>query len=92
MRIPLPYLPAGIKEGLYDMEALAGYLLYRLTVLNPICKLSLKGIPEDRTKTHLILCLSGFVNVLMFILFSFDTVVHSTGVLTPAASRNSADQ
>jgi len=29
-------LIAGIKEGLYDMEALAGYLLYRLNVLNPI--------------------------------------------------------
>lgn len=31
-------LKAGIKEGLYDMEALAAYLLYRLNVLNPICK------------------------------------------------------
>jgi hypothetical protein len=27
---------AGIKEGLYDVEALATYLLYRLNVLNPI--------------------------------------------------------
>ena len=27
---------AGIKEGLYDVEALAGYLLYRLNILNPI--------------------------------------------------------
>jgi hypothetical protein len=26
------------------MEALAGYLLYRFTILNPMCKLSLKGI------------------------------------------------
>ena len=52
----LPYLPAGIKEGLYDMEALAGYLLYRLTVLNPICKLSLKGIPKDKAQTHPVLC------------------------------------
>ena len=26
--------PAGIKEGLYDNEALAAYLLYRLNVLN----------------------------------------------------------
>ena len=29
---------AGIKEGLYDMETLASYLLYRLNVLDPICK------------------------------------------------------
>ncbi|KAF8345276.1 hypothetical protein F5887DRAFT_1061847 [Amanita rubescens] len=29
-------LIAGIKEGLYDMETLAAYLLYRLNVLNPI--------------------------------------------------------
>ncbi|KAF9652613.1 P-loop containing nucleoside triphosphate hydrolase protein [Thelephora ganbajun] len=29
-------LIAGIKEGLYDVEALATYLLYRLNVLNPI--------------------------------------------------------
>ena len=27
---------AGIKEGLYDVEALATYLLYRLNALNPI--------------------------------------------------------
>lgn len=43
IRTPLAYLSAGIKEGLYDMEALAGYLLYRLTILDPICKLSFKG-------------------------------------------------
>ncbi|KAJ7596590.1 P-loop containing nucleoside triphosphate hydrolase protein [Mycena floridula] len=29
-------LIAGIKEGMYDAETLAGYLLYRLNVLNPI--------------------------------------------------------
>jgi len=29
---------AGIKEGLYDVEALAAYLLYRLNVLNPVCE------------------------------------------------------
>jgi hypothetical protein len=29
---------AGIKEGLYDVEPLAEYLLYRLNVLNPICE------------------------------------------------------
>lgn len=33
-------LPAGIKEGLYDVEALAAYLLYGLNVLNPICALT----------------------------------------------------
>ena len=27
---------AGIKEGLYDTEALASYLLYRLNVLDPV--------------------------------------------------------
>jgi len=26
---------AGIKEGLYSVEALAAYLLYRLNVINP---------------------------------------------------------
>ncbi|KAG6332110.1 hypothetical protein ID866_6978 [Astraeus odoratus] len=29
-------LIAGIKEGLYDVEALAAYLLYRLNILDPI--------------------------------------------------------
>ena len=64
IRTFLLYLPACFKEGLYDMEALAGYLLYRLTVLNPICKLSLKGIPKD--KAYPVLCLSGFVDMLTF--------------------------
>ena len=32
------YLPAGIKEGLYDIETLASYLLYRLNILNPRCR------------------------------------------------------
>lgn len=32
------FFPAGIKEGMYEMETLASYLLYRLNVLNPICK------------------------------------------------------
>ena len=31
---------AGIKEGLYDVEALAAYLLYRLNILNPMSELS----------------------------------------------------
>ena len=59
-------LSAGIKEGLYDMEALAGYLLYRLTVLNPTCKLSLIRVPEDKAQTHPVLCLSDFVDFLTF--------------------------
>lgn len=29
---------AGIKEGLYDIEALAAYLLYRLNVIDPVSK------------------------------------------------------
>ncbi|RDB27948.1 Mitochondrial GTPase 1 [Hypsizygus marmoreus] len=39
-------LIAGIKEGLYDMEALASYLLYRLNVLNPISPAYLALLPE----------------------------------------------
>jgi hypothetical protein len=31
------FTAAGIKESLYDIEALVAYLLYRLNVLNPIC-------------------------------------------------------
>ncbi|KAF8882509.1 P-loop containing nucleoside triphosphate hydrolase protein [Gymnopilus junonius] len=38
-------LIAGIKEGLYDTEALAAYLLYRLNALNPICNPSLLRAP-----------------------------------------------
>lgn len=38
--IEMPPNTAGIKEGLYDTEALAAYLLYRLNVLNPICACS----------------------------------------------------
>lgn len=29
---------AGIKESLYDVEALVNYLLYRLNILDPVCK------------------------------------------------------
>ena len=29
---------AGIKEGLYDTETLASYLLYRMNVLDPVCE------------------------------------------------------
>jgi hypothetical protein len=31
------FATAGIKESLYDVEALVAYLLYRLNILNPIC-------------------------------------------------------
>lgn len=33
---PFTLNPAGIKEGLYDMESLASYLLYRLNLQDPI--------------------------------------------------------
>ncbi|KAK7034551.1 Mitochondrial GTPase 1 [Paramarasmius palmivorus] len=45
-------LIAGIKEGLYDMEALAGYLLYRLNVLNPISPAYLHLLPEGTHPTN----------------------------------------
>ncbi|KAG6865636.1 hypothetical protein C0991_000805 [Blastosporella zonata] len=44
-------LIAGIKEGLYDMEALASYLLYRLNVLDPISPAYLQLLPEGATPT-----------------------------------------
>lgn len=44
-------LIAGIKEGLYDMEALASYLLYRLNVLNPISPAYLRLLPVGATPT-----------------------------------------
>ncbi|PPQ73748.1 hypothetical protein CVT26_011868 [Gymnopilus dilepis] len=44
-------LIAGIKEGLYDMEALAAYLLYRLNVLNPISPAYLKLLPPGSSPT-----------------------------------------
>ena len=55
IRIPLSYLSASIKEGLYDMEALAGYLLSKLTVANPICKFShlLYGFVDTNFSLHL---------------------------------------
>ncbi|KAJ3572668.1 hypothetical protein NP233_g2939 [Leucocoprinus birnbaumii] len=42
-------LIAGIKEGLYDMEALAAYLLYRLNMLNPISPAYLHILPASST-------------------------------------------
>ncbi|KAG5652085.1 hypothetical protein H0H81_006348 [Sphagnurus paluster] len=44
-------LIAGIKEGMYDMEALASYLLYRLNVLNPISPAYLQLLPEGAAPT-----------------------------------------
>ncbi|KAG2008681.1 hypothetical protein CC2G_014085 [Coprinopsis cinerea AmutBmut pab1-1] len=44
-------LIAGIKEGLYDMEALAAYLLYRLNVLNPISPAYLHLLPPGSQPT-----------------------------------------
>ncbi|KAI0792327.1 hypothetical protein C8Q75DRAFT_593770 [Abortiporus biennis] len=38
-------LIAGIKEGLYDTESLAAYLLYRLNILNPIAPAYLRILP-----------------------------------------------
>jgi len=44
-------LIAGIKEGLYDTEALAAYLLYRLNVLNPISPAYLQLLPPGSQPT-----------------------------------------
>ncbi|KAF9010140.1 P-loop containing nucleoside triphosphate hydrolase protein [Cyathus striatus] len=44
-------LIAGIKEGLYDMEALAAYLLYRLNILNPISPVYLQLLPPGSSPT-----------------------------------------
>ncbi|KAI0676548.1 P-loop containing nucleoside triphosphate hydrolase protein [Trametes maxima] len=40
-------LIAGIKEGLYDTETLASYLLYRLNVLDPVSPAYLRLLPPD---------------------------------------------
>ncbi|KAK2462383.1 hypothetical protein APHAL10511_005689 [Amanita phalloides] len=49
-------LIAGIKEGLYDMETLAAYLLYRLNVLNPIAPaylhLLLPPLPSSQSRSQ----------------------------------------
>ncbi|TFK46855.1 P-loop containing nucleoside triphosphate hydrolase protein [Heliocybe sulcata] len=44
-------LIAGIKEGLYDVETLAAYLLYRLNVLNPRSPAYLQLLPDGATAT-----------------------------------------
>ncbi|KAI0367654.1 P-loop containing nucleoside triphosphate hydrolase protein [Pilatotrama ljubarskyi] len=40
-------LIAGIKEGLYDAETLASYLLYRLNVLDPVSPAYLQLLPPE---------------------------------------------
>ncbi|CAL1699256.1 unnamed protein product [Somion occarium] len=40
-------LIAGIKEGLYDIESLAAYLLYRLNILDPISPAYLEILPPS---------------------------------------------
>jgi len=42
---------AGIKEGLYDVEPLAEYLLYRLNVLNPMFPAYLELVPPSTPPT-----------------------------------------
>ncbi|KAF5369096.1 hypothetical protein D9758_003074 [Tetrapyrgos nigripes] len=44
-------LIAGIKEGMYDMETLAAYLLYRLNVLNPTSPAYLSLLPDGAQPT-----------------------------------------
>ncbi|KAJ7269935.1 P-loop containing nucleoside triphosphate hydrolase protein [Mycena rebaudengoi] len=44
-------LIAGIKEGMYDVEALAAYLLYRLNVLNPVAPAYLQLLPPGSQPT-----------------------------------------
>ncbi|KAJ7185590.1 P-loop containing nucleoside triphosphate hydrolase protein [Mycena filopes] len=44
-------LIAGIKEGMYDVEALASYLLYRLNILNPVSPAYLNLLPSGAEPT-----------------------------------------
>jgi len=44
-------LIAGIKEGMYDIETLASYLLYRLNILNPISPAYLQLLPPGAAPT-----------------------------------------
>ncbi|KAF9239888.1 P-loop containing nucleoside triphosphate hydrolase protein [Melanogaster broomeanus] len=44
-------LIAGIKESLYDVEALANYLLYRLNILDPVSPAYLKLLPPGSEPT-----------------------------------------
>lgn len=44
-------LIAGIKEGLYDVEALVAYLLYRLNILDPVSPAYLKVLPPGTAPT-----------------------------------------
>ncbi|KIK95573.1 hypothetical protein PAXRUDRAFT_140385 [Paxillus rubicundulus Ve08.2h10] len=44
-------LIAGIKESLYDVEALVSYLLYRLNILDPVSPVYLKVLPPTSQPT-----------------------------------------
>ncbi|KAH7925077.1 P-loop containing nucleoside triphosphate hydrolase protein [Leucogyrophana mollusca] len=44
-------LIAGIKEGLYDVEGLVAYLLYRLNVLDPVSPAYLRLLPPSTPPT-----------------------------------------
>lgn len=44
-------LIAGIKEGLYDLEALAAYLLYRMNILDPVAPAYLSVLPQGSPPT-----------------------------------------
>lgn len=44
-------LIAGIKEGLYDVQALVAYLLYRMNILDPVCPAYLKVLPPGTSPT-----------------------------------------
>ncbi|KAI6168377.1 P-loop containing nucleoside triphosphate hydrolase protein [Pisolithus thermaeus] len=44
-------LIAGIKEGLYDVEALVAYLLYRLNILDPVSPAYLRVLPPGTAPT-----------------------------------------
>ncbi|KAL4066985.1 P-loop containing nucleoside triphosphate hydrolase protein [Scleroderma yunnanense] len=45
-------LIAGIKEGLYDVQALVAYLLYRLNTLDPVSPAYLKVLPPGTSPTN----------------------------------------
>ncbi|KAI0332807.1 P-loop containing nucleoside triphosphate hydrolase protein [Cubamyces sp. BRFM 1775] len=47
-------LIAGIKEGLYDTETLASYLLYRMNVLDPVSPAYLRLLPPNTPPLHFV--------------------------------------
>ncbi len=56
---------AGIKEGLYDIEALAAYLLYRLNTINSICEFLLL-VESALCRRPSQICLTGNFDFLSF--------------------------